>query len=89
MALEPISTAYFINPSHQSVCLYVYPPLVAKQRLSKIVTAAMNTQATIEEFLDASFSIKKNRRLILPGTSCIRKILQFRCFNIFFSPSRK
>jgi hypothetical protein len=27
MAPEPISTAYFINPSHQSVCLYVYPPL--------------------------------------------------------------
>jgi hypothetical protein len=25
MAPEPISTAYFINPSHQSVCLYVYP----------------------------------------------------------------
>jgi hypothetical protein len=24
MAPEPISTAYFINPSHQSVCLYVY-----------------------------------------------------------------
>jgi hypothetical protein len=28
---EPISTAYFINPSHQSVCLYVYPPIVARQ----------------------------------------------------------
>jgi hypothetical protein len=25
MALEPISTVYFINSSHQSVCLYVYP----------------------------------------------------------------
>jgi hypothetical protein len=25
MAPEPISTAYFINPSHQSVCLYLYP----------------------------------------------------------------
>jgi hypothetical protein len=25
MAPEPISTAYFINPSHQYVCLYVYP----------------------------------------------------------------
>jgi hypothetical protein len=22
---EPVSTAYFINPSHQSVCLHVYP----------------------------------------------------------------
>jgi hypothetical protein len=25
MATEPISTAYYINPSHQFVCLYVYP----------------------------------------------------------------
>jgi hypothetical protein len=24
MASEPTSTAYFINPSHHSVCLYVY-----------------------------------------------------------------
>jgi hypothetical protein len=55
MALEPISTAYFINPSHRFVCLYVYPPIVARQRLGKNVTAAKNTQATIEELLDASF----------------------------------
>jgi hypothetical protein len=33
MAPEPISTAYFMNPSNQSVCLYVYPPIVARQRL--------------------------------------------------------
>jgi hypothetical protein len=25
MGTEPILAAYFINPSHQSVCLYVYP----------------------------------------------------------------
>jgi hypothetical protein len=29
----PISTAYFINPSHQSVCLHVYPFIVAMERL--------------------------------------------------------
>jgi hypothetical protein len=27
MAVEPISMAYFINLSHQSLCLCVYPPL--------------------------------------------------------------
>jgi hypothetical protein len=43
MALDPISKAYFINPSHQSVCLYVYPPLIARQRLGKHVSAATNT----------------------------------------------
>jgi hypothetical protein len=41
----PISTAYFINPSHQSVCLYVYPPIVARQRLGKNVTEAANAHA--------------------------------------------
>jgi hypothetical protein len=31
MAAEPISTAYFINPFHLFVCLYVYPTIVARQ----------------------------------------------------------
>jgi hypothetical protein len=54
MAPEPMSTAYFIKYSHKSVCLHVYPPVVAMQRLcKKNITAAMNTHETIEEFLDA------------------------------------
>jgi hypothetical protein len=36
-----IWTAYFTNPSHQSVCLYVYPPIVARQRLGKHVPAEL------------------------------------------------
>jgi hypothetical protein len=44
MAPEPISTAYFINPSHQFVCLYVSLPTVAMQRLGKHVLAARNTR---------------------------------------------
>jgi hypothetical protein len=55
MAPEPIWTAYFINASHQFVCLYVY---VARQRLGKNVTAATKLHATIEELLDASFSMR-------------------------------
>jgi hypothetical protein len=34
-APEPISTLYLKNPSHQSVCLYVYPPIAARQLLGK------------------------------------------------------
>jgi hypothetical protein len=56
MVPEPISTAYFINPSHQSMCLYVYPPTVASQRFGKNVTAATDTETTIERLLNASFS---------------------------------
>jgi hypothetical protein len=57
---EHISTAYFINASHQSLCLYVsvyVSSIVARQRLGKKVIAATNTHATIEELLDVSFSI--------------------------------
>jgi hypothetical protein len=43
MAPESISAAFFINPTHQSVCLYVYPPIVARQQLGKSITVAMNT----------------------------------------------
>jgi hypothetical protein len=57
VAPKPISTAYFIILSHQSVCLYVYALIVAGQRLGKNVTAASNTHATIE-LLDASFSMR-------------------------------
>jgi hypothetical protein len=57
MAPEPISMAYFIDPSHQSVCLYIYPSIVARQWLSKNVTAATNMHATIEELLVALFSV--------------------------------
>jgi hypothetical protein len=35
MAPEPISTACFINPSHQSVCLYVITLFLARQRFGK------------------------------------------------------
>jgi hypothetical protein len=57
-APESIKKAYFINTSHQFVCLYVHPAIVARQRLGKNVTATTNTQATIDELLDASFSVR-------------------------------
>jgi hypothetical protein len=51
------STAYCIHPSYQSACLYLYPSIVARQRVDKEVTVATNTLATIE-LLDASFSMR-------------------------------
>jgi hypothetical protein len=39
------------------VCLCI-PPIVARQRLGRNVTAVTNTYATIEELLDASFSMR-------------------------------
>jgi hypothetical protein len=36
-APEPITTVCFMKPSHQSVCLYVYPPIVAMQQFGKNV----------------------------------------------------
>jgi hypothetical protein len=48
MAAKPISMAYFINPSLQSVYLYVsmyvcIPPFCARQRLGKHIPAVTNT----------------------------------------------
>jgi hypothetical protein len=57
MASKPLSTAYFINPSHQSVCLYVYATLVARQRLGKNVTAATNSHATMKDLLGLPLSV--------------------------------
>jgi hypothetical protein len=37
------------------MCLYVYFPIVARQRLVRNVTAVTNTHAIIEELLGASF----------------------------------
>jgi hypothetical protein len=57
-ARESISTAYFINLSPQSLCLYVYLFIVATQRLGKYVTAATNRHATMKQSLAASFSMR-------------------------------
>jgi hypothetical protein len=62
MESEPISAAYFINPSHQSVSIYLSPiivtqqlgkspPIVTRQRLVKNATAVTNIEARIEEIL--------------------------------------
>jgi hypothetical protein len=51
MVTEPISTAYVINPSHQFLCLYVHPNIVARQRLGN------RKHATMEVLLEASLSL--------------------------------
>jgi hypothetical protein len=40
-----------------TVCLYVYPLIIPRQRLSRNITTVTNTHATIEEVLDTSFSM--------------------------------
>jgi hypothetical protein len=36
----------------------MYPPIIARKRLGRTVTAATNTLATAEELFDASFSMQ-------------------------------
>jgi hypothetical protein len=66
MAHEPISTAYFINPTHQSVCLHVCPPSFLGNGSVKNVTVATN------ELLEAFYLYairavsKESRKLFLP-----------------------
>jgi hypothetical protein len=72
MTTEPISTTYLINPSHQSVCLSMYPSYGCKATarldtstslLSVVGNSSVNMFPrkriqTIEELLDASFSMR-------------------------------
>jgi hypothetical protein len=73
MTPDPTSAVYFINPSHQSLCLFAYPLFVARQRLGKHVTIATNTHARKRIIGDAvSYTVrvvlKECGRLILPRT---------------------
>jgi hypothetical protein len=80
MALEPISTTYFINPSHQSVSVICIPLSLLGNGSVKNVTAATNTRnnrRTADHVVFCAFRIvsKENRRLVLPITSCF--IIEF------------
>jgi hypothetical protein len=72
MAPEPISTAYFINPSNQCVCLYVYPPVVVRQRFLKNVTEVTNTRNNRivgrVTFYAVRVLSKESRRLVVHRT---------------------
>jgi hypothetical protein len=57
MVPEPISAAYFINPTHQSVCLYVYTYSRYRCQATALLTEPLQS-ATIEELLDALFSVR-------------------------------
>jgi hypothetical protein len=56
MEPEPISTAYFINPSHQSVSICVPLPLLGNEPVKRY--CGIEYIATKEESLKASFSIR-------------------------------
>jgi hypothetical protein len=74
IAPEPISTAYFVNPSHQSVCIYV-PPIVAKQRLGKKRYCGNKYTCKIEELLDMSFSMRSVSYQIKVGDQFFPEII--------------
>jgi hypothetical protein len=64
--------AYFINPSHQPVSLNIF----AMQRLGKIITAAKNTHASIEELLGVSFYMRSLSYQRKAGDSSSQNFLQ-------------
>jgi hypothetical protein len=51
-ATEPISVSYFINLSHQSVCLYVYPRISLLGDGSVDIFPGQSLHAKIEELLE-------------------------------------
>jgi hypothetical protein len=69
MALEPISTVYFIDPSHHSVSICASSPTVARQLLGKHVPAATKNYWRVL-FYAVHVVSKESRWLVLPRTSC-------------------
>jgi hypothetical protein len=58
MAPEPNLVACFINLSHHSVCLYIYPSITARQWFTENITVVTNTHThAATELLDKSFSM--------------------------------
>jgi hypothetical protein len=57
------------------VCVYVYPPIIARQWCSEHIPTAVNTHATIEELLDM-FSVQSllnQRKVCMP--LCVSPLL--------------
>jgi hypothetical protein len=77
MVPKPTSVAYSPNPFHQSVCLYVYPPVVAGQRLAIHVLAKTNTRNTRRI---VGRVVLYTVRVVSKGTLCA-------CLSLFVSPS--
>jgi hypothetical protein len=78
IAPDPTSTAYFINSSPQSVCLHVYPLLVA-QRLGKKSYRCKeytrnNSRIIWTRFLCGPCHINESRRLVLLRTSVFKML---------------
>jgi hypothetical protein len=68
--------------THGSVCLCLYPLIIARQRIGKHVPAAKNTHVTIENLSLVSLYVvciltKESRRLVLPRTYCSLFFLSF------------
>jgi hypothetical protein len=82
MAPEPILTKYLITGPHQFMCLYMYPSVVATQRLCKSVTAATNIRVV---FYAIRFVSKESRLLVLPRTSCYFLLIFLGCFLLLIS----
>jgi hypothetical protein len=70
LAFKPISMAYFINPSHKPVCLYMYPPIVVRQRLGKHVPAVTNKRNNwiiVEPVVFYTVSVVSRESLCIPS----------------------
>lgn len=80
MAPGSISVAHFINPFHQFVCLYLYPHVIARQRLYNLVPSSTSTCSNRIVGYVVSFVLrvisKENRRLILRRTYCLILVIE-------------
>jgi hypothetical protein len=73
MAVEPISEAHFINPSHQSVSVWASPHFVASQQLSTHVSVTKNADSNRRIFF---YTVR-----VLSQEGLIPPIVARQCYN--------
>jgi hypothetical protein len=89
MALNSVSKAYFINPSHQPVCLYVYPFTVARQSTVNFILSVVARQRFCKHVLhdnECSKTISTVEHLCLFISLCVHPPI-FVCQRIFVGAS--
>jgi hypothetical protein len=65
----PLYWLSYPDSSHQPGCLYLYPPILARQQLGKHVPAPMNIRNSRR--IVGRVLWKESRRLVLPRTYCL------------------
>jgi hypothetical protein len=81
VATEPLRTVYFINPSHQSVCLYVYPSSVCKTTTSSNISL-FRCYVLARKHVPAATNTRNNNRIVRRFILYAIRVLSQECMSV-------